>query len=267
MEVYLDIIFIENAIIDLFLMLVTLRLLRLKYSKGGIYIATVIGGIYGLVPILNSTILSSVLLKVVVAVIMITLALKEKVLSKIFKATVMFFMLSFTLCGVTFISLLSCSTYTIFRGMNTSNYSIKWILISVLFVGIIAIRIYDSIKESAVIDNFIYDIYIKNDENILILKGFLDTGNELREPVTNLPCILVQNEYLLQLKLKKNNEYFIRYNTIDSSDILHGFKSDFIKIKGKDDSAWREIDAIVCGCKTTLSKENDYQVLLSRGII
>ena len=28
-----------------------------------------------------------------------------------------------------------------------------------------------------------------------------------------------------------------------------------------------EIDAIICGCKTTLSKENDYQVLLSRGII
>ena len=59
----------------------------------------------------------------------------------------------------------------------------------------------------------------------------------------------------------------IRYKTIDSSDVLHGFRSDFIKIKGKDDSAWREIDAIICGCKTTLSKENDYQVLLSRGII
>ena len=42
MEVYLDIIFIENAIIDLFLMLVTLRLLRLKYRKDGIYIAAII---------------------------------------------------------------------------------------------------------------------------------------------------------------------------------------------------------------------------------
>ena len=111
------------------------------------------------------------------------------------------------------------------------------------------------------------DNYIKNDEKILMLKGFLDTGNELREPITNLPCILIEDEYLLQLELKKEDEYFIRYKTIDSSDILHGFRSDFIKIKGKDDSAWREIDAIVCGCKTTLSKENDYQVLLSRGII
>ena len=45
MEVYLDIVFIENAIIDLFLMLVTLRLLRLKYRKDGMYIAAIIGGI------------------------------------------------------------------------------------------------------------------------------------------------------------------------------------------------------------------------------
>ena len=267
MEVYLDIIFIENAIIDLFLMLVTLRLLRLKYRKDGIYIAAIIGGIYGLAPIVGSAVLSSTLLKIIVAIIMIILSLKEKVLSNIFKATIMFFMVSFILCGVTFMSLLSSSKYTIYGGLSTSDYSIRWILISILFVGVIAIRVYDTIKERAVIDNFIYDIYIKNDEKILMLKGFLDTGNELREPITNLPCILIENEYFLQLEFNKKDEYVIRYKTIDSSDVLHGFRSDFIKIKGKDDSAWREIDAIICGCKTTLSKENDYQVLLSRGII
>ena len=56
MEVYLDVVFIENAIIDLFLILVTLRLLRLKYRKGGIYIAAIIGGIYGLTPIVDSVV-------------------------------------------------------------------------------------------------------------------------------------------------------------------------------------------------------------------
>ena len=196
MEVYLDIIFIENAIIDLFLMLVTLRLLRLKYRKDGIYIAAIIGGIYGLAPIVSSAVLSSTLLKIIVAIIMIILSLKEKVLSNIFKATIMFFMVSFMLCGVTFMSLLSSSTYTIYGGMSTLDYSIRWILISILFVWVIAIRVYDTIKERAVIDNFIYDIYIKNDEKILMLKGFLDTGNELREPVTNLPCILIENTIL-----------------------------------------------------------------------
>ena len=90
-------------------------------------------------------------------------------------------------------------------------------------------------------------------------------------PPTLLPILVdisvIENEYFLQLEFNKKDEYVIRYKTIDSSDVLHGFRSDFIKIKGKDDSAWREIDAIICGCKTTLSKENDYQVLLSRGII
>lgn len=266
MEVYLDIIFIENAIIDLFLMLVTLRLLRLKYRKDGIYIAAIIGGIYGLAPIVGSAVLSSTLLKIIVAIIMIILSLKEKVLSNIFKATIMFFMVSFTLCGVTFMSLLSSSTYTIYGGMSTSDYSIRWILISILFVGVIAIRVYDTIKERAVIDNFIYDIYIKNDEKILMLKGFLDTGNELREPVTNLPCVIVENNYFNQFDIPDDKKFIIKYDTINEVGEVKGFKGN-IMIKNEDSNSWTRVDAIVCGCERKLSKEDEFQALLSRGIV
>lgn len=266
MEVYLDIIFIENAIIDLFLMLVTLRLLRLKYRKDGIYIAAIIGGIYGLAPIVGSAVLSSTLLKIIVAIIMIILSLKEKVLSNIFKATIMFFMVSFTLCGVMFMRLLSSSTYTIYGGMSTSDYSIRWILISILFVGVIAIRVYDTIKERAVIDNFIYDIYIKNDEKILMLKGFLDTGNELREPVTNLPCIILESNYFNQFDVPEDKKFIIKYDTINEIGEVKGFKGD-IMIRSEDSNSWTKISAIICRCERKLSKEDEFHALLSRGII
>lgn len=266
MEVYLDVVFIENAIIDLFLILVTLRLLRLKYRKGGIYIAAIIGGIYGLTPIVDSVVLSNAFLKVIFAIVMIVLSLKEKVLRNIFKATVMFFMLSFTMCGVMFISLLSSSTYTISGGMNTSNYSIRWVMISLLFVGVIAIRVYDTIKERAVIDNFIYDIYIKNDEKILMLKGFLDTGNELREPVTNLPCVIVENNYFNQFDIPDDKKFIIKYDTINEVGEVKGFKGN-IMIKNEDSNSWTRVDAIVCGCERKLSKEDEFQALLSRGIV
>ena len=267
MEVYLDIIFIENAIIDLFLMLVTLRLLRLKYRKDGIYIAAIIGGIYGLAPIVGSAVLSSTLLKIIVAIIMIILSLKEKVLSNIFKATIMFFMVSFILCGVTFMSLLSSSTYTIYGGMSTSDYSIRWILISILFVGVIAIRVYDTIKERAVIDNFIYDIYIKNDEKILMLKGFLDTGNELREPVTNLPCIIVENTYFNQFEIDDDKKFIIKYDTINEVGEVKGFKGQNIMIRNEEANSWTKVEAVICGCERKLSKEDEFQALLSRGIV
>ena len=157
MDVYIDIIFIENMIIDLFLMLVTLRLLRLNYSKRGIYLSAILGGVYGLVPITNSEILNSMFFKIAIAILLVTLSLKEKVFSNILKATVMFFMVSFTLCGVSFIGVMYSTTYTISGGMDISNYSVKWILISLLFVGVIAIRIYDTVNERAVIENFIYE--------------------------------------------------------------------------------------------------------------
>lgn len=266
MEVYLDVVFIENAIIDLFLILVTLRLLRLKYRKGGIYIAAIIGGIYGLTPIVDSVVLSNAFLKVIFAIVMIVLSLKEKVLRNIFKATIMFFMLSFTMCGVMFISLLSSSTYTISGGMNTSNYSIRWVMISLLFVGVIAIRVYDTIKERAVIDNFIYDIYIKNDEKILMLKGFLDTGNELREPVTNLPCIILESNYFNQFDVPEDKKFIIKYDTINEIGEVKGFKGD-IMIRNEDSNSWTKISAIICRCERKLSKEDEFHALLSRGII
>ena len=49
MEIYIDVFLFENIIINLFLLLLTFRLLRLNYRKINIYLAALLGGIYALV--------------------------------------------------------------------------------------------------------------------------------------------------------------------------------------------------------------------------
>ena len=267
MEIYIDVYILENIIIDLFLLLLSFKLLRFNFNKRNIYIAAVVGGIYALVIFCNVKILSSIAMRILMVVFMMYISLENKNLKYILKSTTVYFMLTFMLGGACFAAVQMQNSYIIGKAFVVQSNSIKYLVLIIAIAFIFITRIADLIKERAVVKNFLYDIYITEGQKSVLTKGFLDTGNELREPITNLPCILIEDEYLLQLELKKEDEYFIRYKTIDSSDILHGFRSDFIKIKGKDDSAWREIDAIVCGCKTTLSKENDYQVLLSRGII
>lgn len=267
MEVYIDIYLLENIIINLFLLLLTFKLLRINYKKRNVYLAALLGGIYGLVIFCNVKIFSSIGIKMLVPSIMIYISMEKRNLKFVFKSLVVFFMLAFMLSGICFGMIQMQNTYLIGQEFVIKNNSASFIVLSVAIIFIFTTRIVDLLKDRAMVKNFLYDIYITEGTRTVLVKGFLDTGNELREPITNLPCILIENEYFLQLEFNKKDEYVIRYKTIDSSDVLHGFRSDFIKIKGKDDSAWREIDAIICGCKTTLSKENDYQVLLSRGII
>ena len=49
MEVYIDIYLLENIIINLFYCYLLFRLLRVNYKKRNVYLAALLGGIYGLV--------------------------------------------------------------------------------------------------------------------------------------------------------------------------------------------------------------------------
>ena len=46
MEVYIDIYLLENIIINLFLLLLTFKILRLDYKKKNLYLSSLLGGIY-----------------------------------------------------------------------------------------------------------------------------------------------------------------------------------------------------------------------------
>ena len=267
MEVYVDVIIIENIIVDLFLMLVTLKLLRIKYKTKSLYFSSILGSLYTLTTFMDFNLLNNVVIKILVAFIMIYITVEKKKLINVIKGTIVFFIVAFTLGGLIFAIVMKESTYNIEGDFIIKGISIKWIFFSVLILGIVIIRIYDSIKDMTLLDNFIYDICIKINENTLLIKGYLDTGNELREPVTNLPCILVEKEYLSRLNINSKDKFLIGCKTINGKNILSGFKGESVKIKPQDDIEWKDVEAIICECDNGLSKENNYQALLSIGVI
>ena len=115
--------------------------------------------------------------------------------------------------------------------------------------------------------NFLYDIYITEGTRTVLVKGFLDTGNELREPVTNLPCIIVENTYFNQFEIADDKKFIIKYDTINEVGEVRGFKGQNIMIRNEEANNWRKVEAIICGCERKLSKEDEFQALLSRGIV
>lgn len=265
MVVYIDVILFENFVVNLFLLLLTFKLLRFSYKKS-IYLSAVIGSIYTLALFLEYPLGTSLIAKILVAILMVFIAIGEKSIMNTIKCVGCFFMLSFTLCGLCFGFSLMQNEYSIMKGFEMSNYSIKYILISLMVLYIVIVRAYEYLRERVVVKSLIYDIEISVNKNILYIKGFLDTGNELREPVTNLPCIIIEEGYLNEVQISENEYFNIAYSTIGEDGKMKGFKGEKVRIKNQDED-WRTIDAIICSCKNKLSKENDFNALLSRGVI
>ena len=78
MEIYIDVYILENIIIDLFLLLLSFKLLRFNFNKRNIYIAAVVGGIYALVIFCNVKILSSIAMRILMVVFMMYISLENK---------------------------------------------------------------------------------------------------------------------------------------------------------------------------------------------
>ncbi|EOR27365.1 MULTISPECIES: sigma-E processing peptidase SpoIIGA [Clostridium] len=265
MVVYIDILIIENFFVNLFLLLVTMKVLRYKYGKS-IYFAAIVGAFYTVVLFLQSSILTSLPIKLLVVLLMNLISTKSFKLQNLIKSSVTFIIISFTLCGFCFAFSIMDNQYSIFKSFEINNYSIKYLLISIMILYIVVVRITDYLRERALIKNFIYEIEIFDEKNTLSIKGLLDTGNALREPVTNLPCIIIENDLLSGLKVPSNELFYIPYSTIGEEGNLKGFKSEKVRIKGEG-KEWKTVEVIICSCKNKLSKENEFNALLSRGVI
>jgi stage II sporulation protein GA (sporulation sigma-E factor processing peptidase) len=263
--VYIDILIIENFIINLFLLLITAKLIHYNYSKK-IYLSAAIGALYTIVLFLENKFLSSFGMKVLMVAIMIIIIQRKISIKNTLRMMIVFFAVSFTLSGISFSFSIMDNQYSIFKNFQIEKFSIKYLIIGIMILYIVLSRILDMIKDKSLVNGFLYDIEISDDKNVLYLKGLLDTGNALREPVTNLPCIIIENEFIDALDISKNEKYYISYKTITENGYLQGYKSKKIRIREKN-SEWMNIEAIICISKNKLSKENEFNALLSRGVL
>lgn len=265
MVVYVDVLVLENFIVNLFLLLMTFKILKLGYNRL-IYLSAAIGAIYTICFFMENEILISLPAKTLVATVMVLISIKLKNYINVFKSVVCFFTTSMLLAGMCFYISINKGNYEIFQGFNLSSFSIKYVIVFLMILYIVIVRLTDYVKERNVISNLLYDVEIEINNKMIKLTGFLDTGNELREPVTNLPCIIVENSILDDVKIAKDKLYYINYSTINEVSKIEGFKSEKVTLKNSK-SECKTIQAIICTCSRKLSSTNEFNALLSRGIL
>ncbi|MGL4875708.1 MAG: sigma-E processing peptidase SpoIIGA [Clostridium sp.] len=267
MKLYLDVLVVENFIVNLFIIIITFRVLKYEYSFKKALFISFLGGLYSLcmvVPYLNF--LKAAYIQILVVFLMIYVPSKKKEVRRLIKSFVSFMSISFLLSGLLFKFIISTQKYTLIDGVVIKDFNVKYLILGICIIYISLDRITTLVRDRNIISTFIYDMKIEINNSEIEIRGFLDSGNELREPVTNLPCILIEKNKLKNININKNEMYRIPYNAIGYSGGLYGFKVKKIKII-KDGDIWREVEGIICPCDDKLSKEDEFNGLISRGVI
>lgn len=265
MEVYVDVIFFQNFVVDIFLLMVASKVLRKKISSCRIILSGILGGLYSLVMIFPSlNFFSYIPFQFLFLYMIMKISFrKSNVIFKI-KGIIVYLIGAFILSGLCVALSMNKYYISVSGGFKMTDYSVKYLILSIMIVYIIYSRLSSYLRERAFITNFIYDIEFFKDNAKYVIRGFLDTGNELREPITNLPCIIVEENFV-EITSDKNL-YYIPYKAIGYTGKLKGFVGEKVRIR-EQGGAWRDVDAIICPCNELLSRDGDFNALLSRGII
>lgn len=230
MVIYLDVVFLLNFVID-FLILLTLSI-AFKYNANifRIIVSSLFGSLSLLVLFINLNNIELFLLKVLISFIMVYISFGFKNIKYVFKNIIYFFFISIMYGGF---------LYFIINNINIKNIGLSFIKrntdINIFALVIISpIILYTYIK---MIHNR-YNVNLRRSVSIFInnkeikLNGFIDTGNNLRNPYNNDYVMITSNKVIKEY-IEKSSYVLIPFKSIDSEGFLKTKKFKKVIIDGK----------------------------------
>lgn len=225
MKIYLDFVLLLNFFFDFLLLFSTNYILKRNTSFRRIFIGSIIGAlsILFLFMKINSFILF--LGKLFISILMILVTFSYHNIKYFFKNISTLYIISVFLGG---------SLYLIndsFSYKNTgiiffhNGLSINIILMILLTPVIICLYIKDNKNNKTYHNVHQVDIYYQN--NIYHLSGFLDTGNNLKDPYKGRGVIIFNKDYI---KVKEDEIIYVPFKTIDNNGLMKCFKIDKVLI-------------------------------------
>lgn len=276
MTVYWDIMFLINFTIDYLVLYSTSKAIFLNTNFLKMSLGAFIGGVYGIFIFEQSWIFN------IVTYILITLFILYIVFSKVDLKTVLtFYLISFIFGGISNFFNNMYGVIKVSDGFFYIENNIFVIIAGVVLSSFLVIISLKIINRNNIKNNHIKTIDIFMEDKNTTIKGMIDTGNLLLDPITQYPVILASFDSIKEIipdELKEflkegkdisanvNRKYLskirlIPYKNSTSNDILKGFKPDYIVIKDEGNKIIK--DVIIAISYDNLSDDNEFNAVLN----
>lgn len=233
-------------------------------------------------------------MKILLSIVMLYLSFMPKDLKEMLKMLTFFYLISFAFGGAALgvIYMVNSGKVSIQNGILIGNYTMKTIFIGAAVAFIVVIVAFKLMKSKFSKKDLFCSIILKINGKEIKMRAMIDTGNLLKEPITNIPVVVVEHTLLYEAVPKEildqienilggdlekipefiKNEYMSKLKVIPFTSLgkqngmLLGLKADELKIEEENDV--KKVDKVMIGIyNKKLSKKNEYSALLGIDMI
>ena len=199
MTIYIDVVLIENLIMNYIILLATGMILKIKIKHIRLIIGSLLGAIYTIIGYMGILeIYSSFILKIILSIMIVYIAYYPQTLKKMWKELLFFYLTSFVFGGVAFslIYIVKPQEIIMKNGLFLGTYPLKTVILGAIVAFVIIITAFKIIKSKISKKDLICEITVEIENRKITTKALIDTGNMLKEPITNTPVVVIEHTLL-----------------------------------------------------------------------
>lgn len=290
MYIYAEYLLLENMIINYILLYLTRKFTKTEANNIRVLLASFIGAIYSLVIFFPSLrFMTKFIIKLSISILIIIVAFNPFKFKKFIRLIATFYVMAFIFAGAS-LALFYLANVEAYAGNGIfyiKNFPVKMLVLAVS-LSYILIKIVWGYIQSILTKNRIYiPIIVGLNNKTVEVMGLLDTGNLLRDPLTQTPVIIIQFSAIKELLPESVQSIFEKYKENDfqaisaimdenisnlkfrlipykslgkENGVLIGFKPDNVIVKGDENKLIGDI--IVGIYNSNLSSNDNYVALL-----
>ena len=230
MKIYLDIVLLENFIMNYIIIFSTAIISKSKINYLKIGIASLVAGVYSILNYLwNMGNLESLLIKFLISILIILIGFDSRKVKMIVKQLILFYLVSFTFGGISFMLLFLINPANIVfeNGLLVGSYPVKVTIIGGILGFVVIACVSYIIKDRLRTKSMLCDLEIFYKGKYQKLKTMIDTGNLLKEPISQTDVIIVEKNSLRGIiadDILDNLDNILQGKWLDSKEDIYSYK-------------------------------------------
>lgn len=255
MCIYVDILIILNTLVNYFILLAVDKILRIRSKKWRILIGGAVGGASSLLLFLENLGVIMTLLKIVTAIFMTIATFGIKPVKRLIKSTFLLFAITFLFGGLLFAIYIFLDKDILIYSNGIVYFDIDLtFLIICTVISYLVITVIAKITDKKAPKSKEYYITVENGGKTVSCTALMDTGNNLREPFSGYPVIMLEKE-LFQKLFTEDKIRLIPISTVNGESLIKAFRPQKLVINNF------STDKVYIG--ESIAKLDEYKMILN----